>query len=100
MATLAGGLITAVIYIVTSEVTAHNGELDSHPLLSREIQTNTESLKRIEANQVRSQAMAIDARICEDPQNTTYRTELARLVDLYEKLTGNRFPVELLRCAR
>lgn len=100
MATLATGLLAAVIYIVTSEVTAHNGEEHAHPLITRDIAANTESLKRIEANQVRDQAMSMDARICDDPQNSAYRRELARLIDLYEKLTGRRFPHELLRCAR
>lgn len=99
MATLAAGLISAVVYIVTSEVTAHNGEQHAHPLITRDIQANTESLKRIEANQVRAQAMDIDHRVCQDPDNTALRTELARLINLYEKLTGRRFPVELLRCA-
>lgn len=98
MATLAAMLLTSVVYIVTSEISTHDNEVESHPQINARITAHDDKLDRIEANQLREQAMAMAVRLCGDRSNQVYRRELARLITEWEKLTGEDFPRELLEC--
>lgn len=99
MISLAVALSGALFYIIGAEINGHDAEPDSHPNIQAQIQAHDDTLKRIEAGQIRETIMSLDDRICADPDNRVYRQELARLIAAWEKLTGQSFPRELLRCA-
>lgn len=100
MLALASALLGAIVYIASAEINGHDSDQDAHPALQSSVQSNTDSLERIEANQLREQVLNMDARLCDDPNNNVYRNELARLISEWERLTKRSFPRELLRCAR
>lgn len=93
MLSLTVALLSAVSYIIGAELTSHNMDVHAHPQMVGQ-------LNRVEAGQLREQAMKIDERICKEPNNQFYRRELANLIEAWERLTKQRFPRELLSCAK
>ncbi len=100
MLTLVTMLFGAMMYIMGNSVMEHDFDSHAHPQLFAEVQQNSERLVKIESTQLMQAAMAMDARVCQDPQNRAYREELARLIAEWEALTERRFPRELLACVR
>lgn len=89
----AGGMLYAIMaFFVAAEIREHRTSVDSHPVI-------VSQLKDVSANQVYTQILNMDDRICGDSGNRYYRQEIIRLIAEWEKITGRQFPRELLRCA-
>ena len=62
-----------------NQIVSHNIDKESHADIRAEIASNDEQLTRIEANQIQEQAIQMDARLCDDPNNRVYRERLSDL---------------------
>ena len=88
-------------FYLSTQFTNHSIDIDAHPDLTKQIQSNGKQLNRIEANQVAEQIEKLDERICNENENET-RNLIQRMRELltqYKKLTGEPYPAFLLRCS-
>jgi len=88
---LAAGAILWAGLLMTVQI--HSASETSHPAI-------TSQLQDIRADQIKTQIMAMDKLICEQPSNNYYREELIRLITVWEGLTEQKFPTQLLRCGK
>ncbi len=93
MITIGGLLWTALAFYITTGVANHSMSETAHPAI-------TSQLKDIRADQIKTQIMGMDKLICEQPANNYYREELIRLITVWESLTEQKFPTQLLRCGK
>lgn len=90
--TLIGGAAVAVAFYVNVQLKDHSKDELAHPVIMSQLADLREGQKRQEILQA-------DERICQDPDNTFYRQYIIKLIQEFERISGHKFPKELLRCA-
>jgi len=99
-ALVAVGVLGGTLYNQLQELDRHL-DLDMHPGTAEVLQMQAEQLNRVEIILVRGEIANYVSRICtrsNSPNMRAWQSELTRLLNQYEALTGTPYDANLLEC--